>query len=679
MILERLIPLILIGITAWVGLMASYRILTPIIHSPFSDILSGITDGLNRLSRRFIWSFVQIVVYLIIVFVLVFLKVGDSIHVGQIAAFLFGSVAMPVATYLSLRLSPRIAHAVYRSADGYFTPALRTLIIGCSGLGFLIATTILGGLMITSILFGIPEMIGYGLGILLSGILLRIGGGLLKSGTDIASEVTVKRVENVPKFDRRNPGTLLEITGDFFSEVIGFSSDLLGSYCVTLISATFFAYTLMAGSNIDPELGRQLIYLPMILAGISLLASLFGFAFILLKRNNPHNIFMENVYISTFLTGIGGFFIIHFIDTTALAPGLLHFSASYSLFLPFAVGLLGAVVLGFCSDILTSHVYRPVKTNAKNAEFGPAVSFLNILQNSYLGTAVYIVSIGFVALFAYGIGGFYGIAIAALGMTSVTPTILIMQILRPLASNAHKIAILADENSHRGSNLRGLDHLTGTVSALGNSFVSSASIMSAISLLAAAIFLIQANFQRLFLLDINIIAGILLAFAVFMLFSRFLLQSLVHLVKLIVTESTRQLRDVAFLYEDKTRPDMIAATDKCAIYIMKAMALPTTLLLIMPIISGYFLGIPFLFGYSAGAFLCVFLFAFQWSVFGDSASQSKRFIATGQYGGADSKNFETIAISDSIGDGMKDLLNPSANTFLKVTGMMVLLILYFLI
>jgi K(+)-stimulated pyrophosphate-energized sodium pump len=284
-----------------------------------------------------------------------------------------------------------------------------------------------------------------------------------------------------------------------------------------------------------------------------------------------------------------------------------------------------------------------------------------------------------VALSAYAIGGFYGVAIASLGMTSVTPTVLIMQILRPLASNAHKISRLADDSNQRGSNLKGLNHLTGTISALGNGFVSSASIMTAVSLLSAVIFLIQSNIQRLFLLDVHIIAGVLLAFAVFMLFSRSLLKSLVHIVKLIVSETTRQLRDVAFLVADKARPDMVAAADKSAIYIMKAMVYPTSLLLAMPIISGYFLGVPFLFGYSVGAFLCVFLFVFQWSVFGDSASQSKRFISNGQFGGAESKNFETITISDNIGDGMKDLLNPSANTFLKVTGMMVLLILYFLI
>lgn len=128
---------------------------------------------------------------------------------------------------------------------------------------------------------------------------------------------------------------------------------------------------------------------------------------------------------------------------------------------------------------MTSHSYTPVREVVESCKTGAATNIIYGLALGYNSTIVPIIAIMVSAYVSHKLCGFYGVALAALGMLSNLPIGLAIDGYGPISDNAGGIAELAE----CGSNIRditdALDAAGNTTAAIGKGFaIGSAALVS---------------------------------------------------------------------------------------------------------------------------------------------------------------------------------------------------------
>ncbi len=127
---------------------------------------------------------------------------------------------------------------------------------------------------------------------------------------------------------------------------------------------------------------------------------------------------------------------------------------------------------------MTSHTYRPVREVAESCETGAATNIIYGLSLGYMSTIVPVILI---ALTAYGsckFMGYYGVALAALGMLSNLPISLALDGYGPISDNAGGISEMALMGEHTRKITDSLDAAGNTTAAIGKGFaIGSAALV----------------------------------------------------------------------------------------------------------------------------------------------------------------------------------------------------------
>src|SRR5690606_39527352 len=101
----------------------------------------------------------------------------------------------------------------------------------------------------------------------------------------------VGRVEaGIPEDDPRNPATIADNVGDNVGDVAGMGADLFGSYVATVLAAMVLGnYVIRDMSATQPFIdsfnNMGPILLPLVIAGVGILASIIGTFFVSIKNN----------------------------------------------------------------------------------------------------------------------------------------------------------------------------------------------------------------------------------------------------------------------------------------------------------------------------------------------------------------------------------------------------------
>ncbi|MFC1770559.1 sodium/proton-translocating pyrophosphatase [Candidatus Margulisiibacteriota bacterium] len=638
-----------------------------------------ISDGLSAFSLRILSSIFQIVIYLTLVLFAFSFIFKSYFSWYQILAFLVGGIIMALISHFTLLLPPKFMPRIVKESRLVLTDGLQILLQASSVISFLMVGIVILGLTLICLFLGIETIIGYSLGIVLAAFFLRIGGGIYKTSTDIGSDIVAKVEKNIPNFDKRNPATLLDLTGNFVGNIIGFGSDLLGSFIFTIASSILFSYSLKQSGYINEAMSLKLIQLPFYIISIGMAASLISFYFcsLRIKMKKIDNILLEGIYLAVIISGIAVFFMIRHLDISINTVQFWGAKSKLELFYPYLLGLVGAVLIGFTSEYMTSYRFRPAKRIAEEAEYGTVISLLNAFSVGLKSNGFFLLYLIIITVFSFYFAGFYGISMAALGMLSITPLILNSNVFAPLASNTRKTVKLVNEDFTL-KKVRKMDNIGNTTAALGNGFAAGAAVLATFSLFFSLVFLSKQNISELFLVDITFFIGIIIGISLPYLFSGLLLSGLVKVILTTIKEVKRQFEQIPFLFEGKAKPDVIRASDKNASMIMNILIVPGIIMLLTPIAIGYIIGVKMLFGFILGIFLAGFNQGFYWANFGDSLHNAKHYIEDGYLGGGQTPTFESILRADNVGDAFKDLLSPSINILIKsavmVAGLVILLI-----
>ncbi len=646
----------------------TYRI--PIEKNKARELAQLAEEGLRTYLGRVLSSIFQIIFYLtsaLLLFTFLFQKQFSWI---QILSFLMGGSVMALNSYASLIMAPKLIPRILAQSKDYFPKSLQTAFDSNTSIGFiLIGITVLGFVSAYQFL-GVESVIGYTLGIVLSAFFLRIGGGMVKTAAEIGSDLVTKVEKKIPEFDVRNPATLLDIIGDFIGNIMGYGSDLLSSFAFSLSACVLFAFAL----------NEKLFELPFYIVSVALLASVvaYGFCRFRIASKKYENVLLEGIYLGVILSGLATFVIMRILKIDLNISSLWGGVGTFQPFPPYLIGLVGAVVIGFTAEFLTSNLFKSTRKIAQQAEYGPVITLFNGLSLGQKSGGLFLIYLIAVVVPSFYFAGFYGIAMASMGMLTMTGLILSTNIFDPLAVNAYKIAKLSESSQTTIRNAQKLAQIGNTTAALGNGFASGAAVLSTFSLFFSLLLIAGVDLSYLLLVDILLFVGLIIGLTLPFVFSGFLLNGLKTGILAVITEVSRQFRDIPYLYEGKARPDIIKASDLISIIAMNAMVVPAFLMALAPISIGYIFGVKMLLGVALGTLLTGLTQSFFWGNLGDALHNARTFIEGGHFGGKNSPTFEKIQTADNIGDAFKDLLSPSINILIKCVTIIAIVVILFL-
>lgn len=510
-------------------------------------------------------------------------------------------------------------------------------------------------------------MLTFGMGASSMALFARVGGGIFTKAADVGADLVGKVEIGIPEDDPRNPAVIADNVGDNVGDVAGMGADLYESYVGSVISTAALAAA--AG------LGFNSVMIPMVLAGIGILASIIGSFFVRTKEGADQKQLLgalrHGVWISGLLIAAAAYLLIRF----GLGRG---YSGVY-----FAVlsGLAAGVLIGLSTEYFTSDSYRPTRKLAKSALTGPGTTIISGLSLGMLSAAVPILIIAASVLVSYFAAGgaasynmgLYGIGLSAVGMLSTLGITLATDAYGPIADNAGGIAEMVYMGEEVRTRTDALDSLGNTTAATGKGFAIGSAALTALALIASyveQVKVLRPDFAfNLSVTNPPVLTGLFIGGMLPFLFAASTMDSVGRVAQSIVLEVRRQFRDIAGLMEGRTEPDYAKCVDICTRSAQKEMLLPAIAAVAAPIITGLILGVNGVVGMLAGAAVTGFLLAVVMANAGGAWDNAKKFIEKGEYGGKGSEAHKAAVVGDTVGDPFKDTSGPSINILMKLLSM----------
>tara|TARA_A100001015_G_scaffold97863_1_gene108687 strand:+ start:2771 stop:4843 length:2073 start_codon:yes stop_codon:yes gene_type:complete len=639
-----------------------------------------ILDSIRQFAYRSISAIIQIIIYTSIT-LLILTKIFSKLFIWmQICSFFIGGLVIILILYVIIETTPKIIPITVEKSKSTLTPSLHFQFNTSAILSLFILSLLLLGLIICYYLFGQTAIIGYTLGILLASFFLRIGGGLYKTGADIGSNLSKTKVNISKELDAKNPGTLLDFTGDFIGKLIGFNADILGSFLISLIACIFFSEALLNSNIINTIIYKKLINLPFLIIIASFIGNIIAFIWCKRRINNRKidNILFEGLYINIFFCAIATYIVINQLNLTINIQSIWIGNHTFLPFLAYLIGLIGAILISYTSEVLTSHRYSTSRHLASLAEYGNTITSIVSLSLGLRSNGFYLIYLCLITITAYFCAGFYGVALASLGMLSNTISIITINNFNSIASSTHQIAKLSKENETTQRNTQKLYEIGQTTLAIGSGFSTGTALISCTGIFFSITLISQVNLLKLFTITPTWLIGLILGVSIPIITCGFLLKSLRKVSIGIINEIQRQFNQIPFLKDGKAHPDMIKASQKSSIISMNGLVIPGILLTAVPIILGFTIGINTLVSYTLGTILVGLILGFAWGNIGEISKNAKYYIKKGHFGGQQTKAYENIQSTDRIGDVYKDLLSPSINIIMKSVIILTALIMLFL-
>src|SRR5690554_5542268 len=618
-------------------------------------------------------------------------------------AFVFGAIFSAYAGNIGMKIATKTNVRTTQAAKTSLPNALKVSFGGGTVMGLGVAGLAVLGLTLFFIIFFwvfmdsawtnnmdmtivLETLAGFSLGAESIALFARVGGGIYTKAADVGADLVGKVEAGIPEDDPRNPATIADNVGDNVGDVAGMGADLFGSYVATVLAAMVLGnyvirdIAMIDGSYIDNFNNMGPILLPVVIAGVGILASILGTFLVKIKNNDAEEAQVQKAldtgnWTAIILTLIASYFLIDW-----MLPEVMNMKffgetghravPSLNVFWSACIGLAVGALISVVTAYYTSLGKKPVNNIVQNSSTGAGTNIIAGLAVGMKSTFLSVILFAAAIYGSYELAGFYGVALAAAAMMATTGMQLAIDAFGPIADNAGGIAEMSDLDPLVRERTDVLDSVGNTTAAVGKGFAIASAALTALALFAAYVTFTGIDGINIFRADV--LAMLFVGGMVPVVFSALAMESVGKAAMEMVEEVRRQFREIPGIMEGTGTPDYAKCVDISTRAALREMILPGLLTIITPVVIGLIFGAEPLGGYMAG--VCVS--GVMWAIFQNNAGgawdNAKKSIEAGVEinGEMVTKGSEAhmaAVTGDTVGDPFKDTSGPSMNILIKLT------------
>ncbi|WP_297338512.1 sodium-translocating pyrophosphatase [Algoriphagus sp.] len=609
-------------------------------------------------------------------------------------SFLIGAVFSAFAGYIGMNIATKANVRTTQAARTSLKQALKVSFTGGSVMGLGVAGLAVLGLGSLFIVFyqmyvvsagagvnglemekALEVLAGFSLGAESIALFARVGGGIYTKAADVGADLVGKVEAGIPEDDVRNPATIADNVGDNVGDVAGMGADLFGSYVATILATMVLGREIQSADNFG---GLAPILLPMVLAGLGIIFSIMGMAFVTVKdeKGDVQKALNLGNWSSIVFTGIASFFVVQYMLPETMVIRGYEFG-NMDVFYAIILGLVVGTLMSIITEYYTAMGKRPVMSIVKQSATGHATNIIGGLSVGMESTVLPILVLAGGIYGAFEFAGLYGVAIAAAGMMATTAMQLAIDAFGPIADNAGGIA----EMSQLPEEVRGrtdiLDAVGNTTAATGKGFAIASAALTSLALFAA--FVGIAGIDAIDIYKAPVLAGLFVGGMIPFIFSSLAIAAVGRAAMDMVNEVRRQFREIPGIMEYKAKPEYEKCVEISTKASIREMIAPGAIALITPILVGFAFGPEVLGGLLAGVTVSgVLMGMFQSNAGGawDNAKKSfeKGVEIDGEMYFKKSEPHKASVTGDTVGDPFKDTSGPSMNILIKLMSIVALVI-----
>ncbi len=681
-------------------------------QSPGNERMQEISKSIKEGAMAFLSAEYRLLaVFVVIASVALFFisRAVDTTSWMIVPAFIIGAVFSAVAGNIGMRIATDSNARTTEAARTSLPQALKVAFGGGTVMGLGVAGLAVLGLSLFFIFFlnyfmkgegsfydemtiVLEALAGFSLGAESIALFARVGGGIYTKAADVGADLVGKVEAGIPEDDPRNPATIADNVGDNVGDVAGMGADLFGSYVATVLASMVLGNYIIrdmseAGQVEAAFNGMGPILLPLMIAGVGILASIAGTFLIRVKNNEAKEADVQRALnvgniTSILISAIAGWFLVDWLLPETIT-GMEFFGEgvknipSRHVFYATLVGLAVGYLISLFTEYYTALGKKPVLDIVKNSSTGAATNIIAGLSTGMISTASSVILFAAAIWGSYELAGFYGVAIAASAMMATTAMQLAIDAFGPIADNAGGVAEMSELPAEVRQRTDILDSVGNTTAAVGKGFAIASAALTALALFAA--YVTFTGIEGINIFKADVLAALFIGGMIPVVFSALAMKSVGKAAMEMVMEVRRQFREIPGIMEGTGKPEYGKCVEISTKAALKEMMLPGAITIVTPLIIGFLMGAEALGSYMAGVAVSGVLWAiFQNNAGGAWDNAKKSFEAGVEINGEmtykGSEAHKAAVTGDTVGDPFKDTSGPSMNILIKLTCLVGLVI-----